>query len=140
MANRRYSSRHRNHSRQPLQPAMPGSEADERRQRILSAIRAVPRGHTASYGQIARRSGYPRCARLVARLLSESTEPLPWHRIVRSDGRIAFPVGSEGFDEQCGRLRAEGVTVQSGKVRLVNDDEAWLDRMLWGEAATRSRR
>ena len=66
------------------------TEAETRRLRILAAIRDVPTGRTASYGQIARRAGFPRCARLVARILSDAGEALPWHRIVRADGRIAF--------------------------------------------------
>src|SRR5690606_30354857 len=76
--------------------------------RILAAIRAVPRGSVAGYGHIARRAGLPGRARMVARLLAGNEDPLlPWHRIVRSDGRIAFPPGSPGFEEQAQRLRAE---------------------------------
>jgi len=110
------------------------SEAELRRLRILAAVRQVPAGHTASYGQIARRAGYPRCARLVARLLADSEEALPWHRIVRADGRIAFPPGSPAFDEQVARLRGEGVVVSGGRVRQDDGAEAWLDAMLWGDA------
>ena len=77
--------------------------------KILAAIRAVPRGTVAGYGHIARRAGLPGRARMVARLLAGNEDPtLPWHRIVRSDGRIAFPAGSAEFDEQVQRLRAEG--------------------------------
>ena len=54
----------------------------------------------------------------MARILSAGDVPgLPWHRVLRSDGRIAFPEGSEGFDEQVQRLRAEGVRVEAGRVR-----------------------
>ncbi|HEY9540794.1 MAG TPA: MGMT family protein, partial [Luteimonas sp.] len=57
-------------------------------QRILAAIRAVPRGQVAGYGHIARRAGLPGRARLVARILAGNEDPgLPWHRILRSDGR-----------------------------------------------------
>lgn len=114
---------------------MSPTEAELRRLRILAAIREVPAGRTASYGQIARRAGCPRCARLVARLLSDAEEALPWHRIVRSDGRIAFPHGSAAFDEQVARLRAEGVAVARGRVPPDSGAEAWLDQMLWGAPA-----
>lgn len=100
--------------------------------RILAAVRAVPCGSVAGYGQIARRAGLPGRARMVARLLAANEDPLlPWHRIVRSDGRIAFPPGSSGFGEQVQRLRAEGVTVVDGRVRMATaaDD---LDAALWG--------
>ena len=64
-------------------------------ERILAAIRAVPRGQVAGYGHIAQRAGLPGRARMVARVLSENGDAkLPWHRILRSDGRIAFPEGS----------------------------------------------
>src|SRR5690606_1530020 len=101
-------------------------------QRILAAIRAVPRGQVAGYGHIARRAGLPGRARLVARILSGNEDPkLPWHRILRSDGRIAFPEGSAGWREQVQRLRAEGVAVERGRVRMPAAD-ASLDAMIWG--------
>jgi len=104
------------------------------RARILGAIRAVPVGSVAGYGHIARRAGLPGRARLVARVLRDHGDPdLPWHRIVRSDGRIAFPDGSPGFREQAQRLRAEGVTVTRGRVRMPVEDT--LDAALWGPDA-----
>jgi|SRR5690606_9042513 len=111
--------------------AMPEASAE---QRILAAIRAVPRGQVAGYGHIARRAGLPGRARLVARILAGNEDPgLPWHRILRSDGRIAFPEGSPGWREQSQRLRAEGVVVERGRVRMPAAD-ASLDAMIWGQA------
>lgn len=101
-------------------------------QRILAAVRAIPAGEVAGYGEVARRAGLPGRARLVARLLAGSEEAgLPWHRVVRSDGRIAFPVGSPGFDEQERRLQAEGVAVRSGRVQGRRPPPS-LDETLWG--------
>jgi methylated-DNA-protein-cysteine methyltransferase-like protein len=101
-------------------------------ERILAAIRAVPRGQVAGYGHIARRAGLPGRARLVARILAGNEDSgLPWHRILRSDGRIAFPEGSRGWREQSQRLRAEGVVVERGRVRMPAAD-ASLDAMIWG--------
>jgi len=103
--------------------------------RILAAIRAVPRGEVAGYGHIARRAGLPGRARMVARVLRDHPHPtLPWHRIVRSDGAIAIPRGSPGFDEQVRRLREEGVVVHNGRVRMPARDE---DALLWGPPGTR---
>lgn len=100
--------------------------------RILAAIRDVPHGQVAGYGQIARRAGLPGRARLVARVLSRGdADGLPWHRVLRSDGRIAFPEGSRGFREQQRRLRAEGVRVQNGRVRMPAAADT-LDEALWG--------
>ena len=105
----------------------PKSAAD----RILAAIRAVPRGQVAGYGEIARRAGLPGRARQVARLLSENDDAtLPWHRVLRSDGKIAFPADSPYFAEQVQRLRAEGVVVDKGRVRGQRA-AASLDQLLW---------
>ena len=107
-------------------------EAASAIERILAAIRAVPRGEVAGYGHVARRAGLPGRARMVARVLSGNEDPgLPWHRILRSDGRIAFPPGSRGFREQVKRLRAEGVDVREGRVRLPRAD-ASMDEQVWG--------
>ncbi|GAB3090716.1 MGMT family protein [Lysobacter terrae] len=104
--------------------------------RILAAIRAIPKGEVAGYGEVARRAGLPGRARLVARLLSQNEDRrLPWHRVLRSDGRIAFPEGSEGWREQSARLRSEGVRVENGRVRGQNaavTPEQALDAEIWG--------
>jgi len=101
-------------------------------ERILAAVRAIPRGQVAGYGEVARRAGLPGRARLVARVLRGNGDPgLPWHRVLRSDGRIAFPEGSEGHLEQSRRLRAEGVRVEKDRVRMPRR-ELDLDAELWG--------
>lgn len=101
-------------------------------QRIFAAIRAIPAGEVAGYGEVARRAGLPGRARLVARLLSGSGEAgLPWHRVLRSDGRIAFPAGSKGFVEQSRRLCGEGINVVDGRV-AARPARKTLDETLWG--------
>lgn len=100
--------------------------------RILAAVRAIPRGQVAGYGEVARRAGLPGRARLAARVLSHNTDPrLPWHRVLRSDGRIAFPTDSDGFREQTRRLKAEGVAVIDGRVRMPKRTDD-LDAAVWG--------
>lgn len=99
---------------------------------ILGVIRAIPRGEVAGYGEVARRAGLPGRARMVARLLADNADPqLPWHRVLRSDGRIAFPELSRGWSEQVRRLRAEGVVVEKGRVRGLRA-AATLDEQMWG--------
>lgn len=114
-------------SRPPSQP--PTTTA------ILAAIRAVPRGQVASYGTIARRAGLPGRARQVARILAENDDrTLPWHRILRADGRIAFPADSPNHAEQGQRLRAEGLEVRNGRVRMPREgrrDAGGLDAAIW---------
>lgn len=104
---------------------------------ILTAVRALRHGEVAGYSEIARRAGLPGRARLVARLLSHNVDPdLPWHRVLRSDGRVAFPPGSVEFDEQVQRLRAEGVQIEQGRVRGQRV-AASLDELMWGPPARR---
>ena len=91
----------------------------------------MPPGSVAGYGHIAQRAGLPGRARLVARVLAQNDDPaLPWHRIVRSDGRIAFPTGSPGFEEQARRLRGEGVELRNGRARIPEADDS-LDAAVW---------
>lgn len=115
---------------------MPAKSAAERAAAaILAAVRAIPRGQVAGYGEVARRAGLPGRARLVARLLSGNDDPsLPWYRVLRSDGRIAFPEGSAGFREQARRLEAEGVRVENGRARRVHRAAEDLDALLWAPA------
>jgi methylated-DNA-protein-cysteine methyltransferase-like protein len=80
--------------------------------RILAALKAVPPGRVSSYRDIALAAGLPNGARQVARVLHAMSRAhsLPWHRIIRADGRIALPAGG-GKEEQIALLRAEGVKV-----------------------------
>lgn len=108
--------------------------------RILAAVRAIPPGQVAGYGEVARRAGLPGRARLAARVLAGNEDPaLPWHRVLRADGRIAFPEGSDGWREQCRRLRAEGVAVERGRVKQVRREED-IDAAVWGPPPRKGRR
>ena len=102
-------------------------------ERILATIRAIPRGETAAYGVVAQRAGLPGRARMVARLLSQNDDPkLPWHRVLRSDGRSAFPPGSKDCEEQLKRLRREGVRIDDrGRVCPAKRAKS-LDEEVWG--------
>jgi len=98
---------------------------------ILAAIRRIPYGTVSAYGEIAALAGVPGRARLVARILSESGDDgLPWHRVLRSSGQIAFAPGSAQFDEQVRRLQSEGVAVKQGRVKR-DRKPLDLDAFLW---------
>jgi methylated-DNA-protein-cysteine methyltransferase related protein len=109
------------------------SAADARRARLLAVVAAIPPGSVLSYAEVARRAGFPRGARLAAKALAGADDAgLPWHRVLRADGRIALPAGSKGHREQVRRLRSEGVVVVNGRVSLVRRDPADLDAAIWG--------
>jgi len=100
---------------------------------ILRVIRSIPPGCVASYGEIATRAGLPGRARLVGRVLGDWAAPdLPWFRVLRSDGRIAFAKGSQPFRRQVRHLAAEGVLVVGGRVDLsIHGWDRNLDAVLW---------
>jgi methylated-DNA-protein-cysteine methyltransferase-like protein len=101
---------------------------------ILEAVATIPPGRVSSYGQIAAIAGLPGRARLVGRTLGQAPDdrPVPWFRVLRAGGAIAFPEGSHGHVEQTRRLRREGVEVRRGRVDLAR--YGWrrtLDELLW---------
>ena len=68
--------------------------------------------------------------------MGRSTESLPWYRVIRSDGTLAFTVGGEAYNRQRTLLEKEGVRFVGKKVVPVASDETTgLDELLWGPAA-----
>ncbi len=104
-------------------------------EQLIAQLRAIPSGSVISYGALAARCGRPRGARWAARCLSQLPEGhgLPWHRVLKADGKIAFPVDSDGFNKQCQRLHAEGVEVHNGRVRMQQPATLDLDQLLFGD-------
>jgi methylated-DNA-protein-cysteine methyltransferase-like protein len=82
-------------------------EREARIARILDRIRAIPPGFVRTYGDID-----PAAPRLVGRVLAETDDDLPWHRVVRSDGSVAKGA------TQLRRLRSEGVPILGERVDL----------------------
>jgi methylated-DNA-protein-cysteine methyltransferase-like protein len=100
-------------------------------QAIWRAVRAIPRGHVATYGSVARQAGLTGRARLVGYALKVAPDSLrlPWHRVVAAGERIAFPRTSPAHREQARRLRAEGIVVRNGRLQRVRGKD--LDELLW---------
>jgi len=80
---------------------------------VRAVVRDVRRGDVVSYGEVARRAGYPRAARAVGNVLASSLG-LPWWRVVRANGELA----AHGGEEQARRLRREGIRVRDGRCQL----------------------
>jgi methylated-DNA-protein-cysteine methyltransferase related protein len=98
---------------------------------IWRAVRAIPRGHVATYGTVARLAGLPGRARLVGYALRVAPQRmrLPWFRVVAAGERITFPKNTRAHAEQSRRLRAEGVKVTNGRVQRRSAVD--LDEVLW---------
>jgi methylated-DNA-protein-cysteine methyltransferase-like protein len=56
---------------------------------ILAAVRRIPKGKAAAYGQVARLAGLPRRARLVGHVLQATEQTVPWHRVVNASWKIS---------------------------------------------------
>jgi len=89
-------------------------------QKIWQVVAAIPSGNVASYGQVAAMAGLGRQARFVGRALGKlpAGHSIPWHRVLRSNGQIAFPEGTETRQLQTEKLRLEGVEVLKGRVSM----------------------
>jgi methylated-DNA-protein-cysteine methyltransferase related protein len=82
---------------------------------IAATIRSIPRGKVSTYGAVARAAGFPRGARLVAKVLRGAFD-LPWQRVLGAGGEIKLR--GESAAEQRFRLQAEGVTFRGRRVDM----------------------
>ncbi len=102
---------------------------------IWRVVAAIPAGRVSTYGEVAKLAGLPRGARQVGRALGQAPAALrlPWFRVIAAGGRIALPKGTKGYRTQISKLRAEGVAVENGRVRLpVFQWTPDLDELIWG--------
>ena len=88
--------------------------------RIYEAVKMIPYGCVATYGQVAELAGDKNMARAVGNALHKNPDPenIPCFRVVNSKGELAgeFAFGGEGA--QAKLLMAEGVEVINGRVDL----------------------
>tara|TARA_R110002167_G_scaffold10977_5_gene49149 strand:+ start:18648 stop:18992 length:345 start_codon:yes stop_codon:yes gene_type:complete len=89
-------------------------------QKIWHTVQSIPAGKVATYGQIADLAGLPGRARLVGKALGSVPHDIEvnWHRVLRSSGHIAFPIGSEQASLQRGLLQEEDVVIVNNRVNL----------------------
>ncbi len=90
--------------------------SERRDEAFRKAIRSIPRGKVATYGQVAAAAGYPLYHRHVARLLQKCGNSLPWQRVVGAGGAIKLRY--EAGIEQRTRLELEGVRFRGKRVDL----------------------
>ena len=93
---------------------------DSPTKRIYEAVKRIPKGKVATYGQVAEMAGDKRMARAVGNALHKNPDPehIPCFRVVNAKGELAgaFAFGGEGA--QAKRLEEDGVEVIDGKVDL----------------------
>jgi methylated-DNA-protein-cysteine methyltransferase-like protein len=90
------------------------------KERILQVIHAIPAGKVSTYGKVASMAGLSNQARAVGRYLSHLPEgsTIPWYRVINSQGRLSFEIGSPRFLIQKQLLQQEMVNFTNNKVDL----------------------
>ena len=80
---------------------------------VIDIVRRIPKGKVATYKQVAALARKPGASRGVAWILNSCSKKyrLPWHRVLSSKGRIAFPPGTSHFLLQKRLLKSERVAV-----------------------------
>ena len=93
---------------------------DSPTKRIYEAVKKIPKGCVATYGQVAAMAGEPKMARAVGNALHKNPDPdhIPCYRVVNSKGELSGAFAFGGSDEQANRLRADGIEVTGNKVDL----------------------
>ena len=94
--------------------------SDSPTKRIYEAVKKIPRGKVATYGQVAEMAGDKKMARAVGNALHKNPDPegIPCYRVVNAKGGLAgeFAFGGEGAQRKL--LEADGIAVVSGRVDL----------------------
>lgn len=88
--------------------------------RIYEAVRSIPKGRVATYGQIAAMAGNPRMSRAVGNALHKNPDPegIPCFRVVNAKGELSgeFAFGGSGAQQKL--LEEDGIEVIGGRVDL----------------------
>ena len=93
---------------------------DSPSKRIYEAVKKIPKGKVATYGQVAKMAGNPRMARAVGNALHHNPDPdsIPCYRVVNAKGELAGAFAFGGGEVQADLLRADGIEVVDGRVDL----------------------
>lgn len=93
--------------------------------RFYEVVRRIPAGQVATYGQVARLAGMPRCARTVGYALAACREAaVPCHRVVDRLGGTKSCFDTFAPGTQRALLEAEGVPFRA-------DGTVDLERCRW---------
>lgn len=93
---------------------------DSPTRRIYEAVKKIPRGKVATYGQVAEMAGEKKMARAVGNALHKNPEPdvIPCYRVVNAKGELSGEFAFGGAGRQAELLRKDGIVVENGRVDL----------------------
>ena len=88
--------------------------------KVYEAVKLIPAGSVATYGQVAEAIGSKRLSRVVGYALHVNPQPgvIPCHRVVRRDGGVSSAFAFGGASAQIVLLAEEGVSFTDGRVDL----------------------
>lgn len=88
--------------------------------RIYEAVKKIPKGCVATYGQVAEMAGNKRMSRAVGNALHKNPDPdtIPCYRVVNAKGELSGEFAFGGLHAQEDMLVADGIEVINGKVDL----------------------
>lgn len=88
--------------------------------RIYEAVKKIPKGCVATYGQVAEMAGDKKMCRAVGNALHHNPDPenIPCYRVVNSKGELSGEFAFGGAGRQQALLEADGIEVVDGKVDL----------------------
>lgn len=93
---------------------------DSPSKRIYEAVKSIPRGKVATYGQVAQMAGDKKMARAVGNALHRNPNPdeVPCYRVVNGKGELSgeFAFGGKGAQQKL--LENDGIEVINGRVDL----------------------
>lgn len=94
--------------------------SDSPTRRIYEAVQKIPKGHVATYAQVAEMAGDRKMARAVGNALHRNPDPenIPCFRVVNAKGELAGGFAFGGAEIQARLLEEDGVIVINGKVDL----------------------
>jgi len=91
--------------------------ADDFTPRVLAAVRRIPPGRVATYGDVAAMAGRPLAARAVGNIMQNCRRPdIPCHRVIAAGGRLGGYGGNIGLKRAL--LAAESVPFRGARVIL----------------------
>ena len=94
--------------------------SDSPTKRIYEAVKRIPKGKVATYGQVADLAGNARMSRAVGNALHKNPDPegTPCYRVVNSKGELSGEFAFGGAGAQARLLEADGIEVRDGRVDL----------------------
>lgn len=89
---------------------------------VANATRRIPYGMTVSYGELAKRAGYPRAARAVGTVMSQNRFPIliPCHRVLASGGKLGGYSAVAGVNLKSRLLELESQANEPMPVRVLS--------------------